>query len=156
MLAPANPGTARSPRRLTARYDPAMRLLTIGQLARAAAVPTSTLRFYERAALLKPDARTPANYRAYTPHALDRLRFIRSAQATGLSLHDIKDLLALTTSPQPPCAEVLALMQKRLADVRQRLKQLRHVEKTLAQSLQSCCKGAAPDLCQTVYNLKRR
>lgn len=130
-----------------------MRLLTIGQLARAAAVPTSTLRFYERAALLKPDARTPANYRAYTPDALDRLKFIRSAQATGLSLHDVAELLALTTSQEPPCNEVLALMQNRLADVRQRLKQLRHVEKTLAKSLQSCCKGNTPDLCESVHRL---
>lgn len=40
--------------------------MTIGELARAAGVPTSTVRFYERRGLLKPDARTQANYRTYT------------------------------------------------------------------------------------------
>src|SRR5438309_8216843 len=91
---------------------------TIGQLARTANVPTSTVRFYERRGLLKPDARTRANYRTYSERAAKRLGFIRAAQASGFSLKDIREMLALTHSDDPPCAEVAALMERRLDDIR--------------------------------------
>ncbi len=129
---------------------------TIGQLASAVGVPTSTIRFYERTGLFRPDARTRGNYRAYGERALERLQFIRSAQATGFSLDDIRELLSLTHSDAPPCDEVLTLTQKRLAEVRQRLKELRHVEKVLAKSLSGCCTGQKPDLCEEITRLKGR
>jgi DNA-binding transcriptional MerR regulator len=127
---------------------------TIGQLAKAAAVPISTVRYYERAGLLKPDARTGGNYRHYGERALDRLRFIRSAQATGFSLDDIRQLLSLTHSDDLPCDDVLALTRKRLAEVRQRVKELRHVERVLARSLDGCCTGQTPDLCDEISRLQ--
>ncbi|MDB5291363.1 MAG: heavy metal-responsive transcriptional regulator [Phycisphaerales bacterium] len=127
---------------------------TIGQLAAAAGVPTSTVRFYERAGLVKPDFRTGGNYRGYGALALERLKFIRSAQATGLSLQDIESLLQLTFSTQQPCAEVLTLMRKRLEEIRKRIKELLHVEKVLAKSLDSCCTGAGRDICDDICRLK--
>jgi MerR family mercuric resistance operon transcriptional regulator len=127
---------------------------TIGQLARAANVPTSTLRYYERTGLFTSDARTGGNYRAYGPQALERLRFIRSAQAIGFSLEDIRELLSLTHSDDPPCDDVASLTRKRLAEVRERLKELRAVEKVLAKSLDNCCKGQGPDLCEEITRLK--
>jgi DNA-binding transcriptional MerR regulator len=130
-----------------------MVVFTIGQLAKHANVPISTLRYYERSGLLKPDARTGGNYRAYGERSLDRLRFIRSAQATGFSLGDIRELLSLTHDDEP-CDEVLSLTNNRLAEVRERIKELRHVEKVLAKSLESCCTGASPDMCDEIARLK--
>lgn len=131
-----------------------MTAYTIGQLADAAGVPTSTIRYYERSGLVKPDFRTGGNYRGYTAATLERLRFIRSAQATGLSLQDITSLLQLTFDAEPPCDEILTLMQKRLGEIRSRIKELRHVEKVLAKSLNECCKGNGPDLCDEICRLK--
>lgn len=128
---------------------------SIGQLASAAGIPISTIRFYERTGLFKPDARTDANYRQYSEQALERLKFIRSAQATGFSLEDIGRLLSLTHSDDPPCDDVIELTRARLADVRQRVKELRHVERVLAKSLATCCKGDDPDLCRQIIHLKR-
>jgi MerR family mercuric resistance operon transcriptional regulator len=127
---------------------------TIGQLATAAGVPTSTIRFYERAGLLTPDFRTDGNYRGYSGATLERLKFIRSAQATGLNLQDIESLLQLTFSDEQPCDEVLALMRKRLQEIKGRIKELRHVEKVLAKSLSECCKGNEPDICDDICRLK--
>lgn len=126
----------------------------IGQLAKAAGVPTSTVRFYERRGLLKSDARTGSNYRAYTARSADRLKFIRAAQATGFTLKDICGLLSLIDSDDPPCDEVVALTGKRLADVRQRIRELRHVEKVLSRSLETCCTGRPSDLCEEITRLK--
>jgi DNA-binding transcriptional MerR regulator len=129
---------------------------TIGQLARQAGVPISTVRFYERRGLLKPDARTASNYRHYTPSTLERLRFIREAQATGFSLKDVEELLALTASQGLPCDEVEAVTRKRLEQVRRRLRELRHVEKVLRRSLEACCSGEQTDLCTEIGRLGGR
>lgn len=129
---------------------------SIGQLARGAGVATSTVRYYERSGLLKADFRTGGNYRGYTAETLERLRFIRSAQASGFSLGDVEALLKLTDSSERPCEEVLALMQGRLAELREKIGALRRMEKTLAGMLQGCCKGSGPDLCDEIVRLKGR
>jgi DNA-binding transcriptional MerR regulator len=132
-----------------------MDTFTIGQLARQASVPVSTVRFYERRGLLKPDARTQSNYRTYSPRTAERLKFIRAAQATGFSLKDIREMLALTYSDAPPCDEVAALIQRRLDDVKQRLRELNRIDRTLTVALKSCCKGG-PDWCDQIERLKGR
>lgn len=128
---------------------------TIGQLARRAGVPTSTVRYYERRGLLRPDGRTGGNYRHYRQPALDRLRFIRTAQATGFGLKDIEELLGLTGRADLPCDDVTSVTKKRLAEVRQRIRELRHVETILARSLRCCCKGDDLDLCREIGRLQR-
>jgi DNA-binding transcriptional MerR regulator len=127
--------------------------MTIGELATAADVPTSTIRFYERRGLLKPDARTQSNYRTYSGRTCERLKFIRAAQATGFSLKDIREMLTLTYSDKPPCDEVAALIEHRLDDVKQRLRELRRVERTLTLAHKSCCKGG-PDWCNEIERLR--
>ncbi len=131
-----------------------MNSYTIGQVAEAAGVPTSTVRYYERAGLFRPDARTGSNYRQYSDRALERLRFIKSAQSIGFSLEDIRELLSLSNSDEAPCAEVAELTQKRLSELRKKIRDLRRVERVLAKSLANCCKGEGPDLCDRVVGLR--
>jgi MerR family mercuric resistance operon transcriptional regulator len=130
-----------------------MKGYSIGQLASAAGVPTSTVRYYERLGLLKPDFRTRGNYRGYRDTALKRLRFIRSAQATGFNLNDVEELLRLTHSNNPPCDDVVTVMRKRLAGIRSQIKQLKQVERTLTRSLRACCKGESVDICNDIRRL---
>ena len=129
--------------------------MTIGELAKTTRVPTSTVRFYERRGLLMPDARTQSNYRTYSARAAERLKFIRAAQATGFSLKDIREMLALTYSDDPPCAEVASLIDRRLDDVRLRLRELERIERALTLAHDSCCKGG-PDWCKEIERLKGR
>lgn len=126
---------------------------TIGQLAKAVGVPTSTLRYYERSGLLRPDFRTDGNYRAYSQESLERLRFIRAAQATGFSLHDVQEMLELTYSTEPPCKEVVTLMKNRLEEIRGRMKELRRVESALDKALKTCCRGGR-NWCEEIERLK--
>ncbi|MGH8066636.1 MAG: MerR family transcriptional regulator [Candidatus Entotheonellia bacterium] len=103
---------------------------TIGQLARAAGVPTTTLRYYERVGLVRPTSRAQNQYRLYSGHTLQIIRFIRAAQAAGLTLTDVRTLLAYAGN-LALCKEVQPLIAKRLAEVSQRLEELRHI--------QACC-----------------
>ena len=126
---------------------------TIGNLAKAAAVPVSTLRYYERAGLLVPGDRSAGNYRLYDPADLKRLRFIKAAQATGLTLDDVRVLMSLENDATHVCDEVQELIGRRLADVAKRLKDLKHVQKVLRASLDLCQSGSHEDHCQVIEHL---
>lgn len=131
-----------------------MESYSIGQLARAVGVPTSTVRFYERAGLLKPSGRSGANYRFYTQQSLERLQFIKSAQAVGLSLDDVDKMLDLAGESKEPCRAVVTLAERRLAEVREKIEHLQTVEKTLAKAVQHCC-TTSDGLCNKVAHLKK-
>ncbi len=129
----------------------ASRLLTIGELSRAAGVPTSTVRYYERAGLLPPSARSASNYRLYSHENLHRLRFIRAAQTSGFTLDDLSLLLRPS-----PCRTVQRVIEDRLAHVGARMKELRHVRKVLLRSLDQCRQHEQMGRCEVVDQLSAR
>lgn len=128
---------------------------TIGQLARQADVPTSTVRYYERRGLLTPDARSASNYRLYSDEALDRLRFVRSAQAAGFTLSDITALLRFRDDTTAPCQQVQSLIADRLDRVTEQLAYLSHVQTTLRRWHRACCRSERAGLCAVLDGLDR-
>ena len=126
---------------------------TIGRLAREAGVPTSTVRYYERIGLLHANGRTGGNYRFYSATALERLRFIRAAQASGFTLDDVTALLNLRDGESAPCQEVQSLIEERLSDMAQRLKDLQHVQRVLKSSLKLCREVEDSGYCQVIDDL---
>lgn len=105
--------------------------MLIGHLADATAVSTKTLRFYEHEGLLAEPARTSVGYRDYPDDAIDRVRFIRHAQAAGLTLAHIGQILAVRDGGDPPCDHVARLVGDRLRDVERRLSELEHTRAEL-------------------------
>jgi DNA-binding transcriptional MerR regulator len=93
-------------------------------MAGRAGVPAKTIRFWEHQALLPPPARTPAGYRDYDSAILERLAFIRHAQAAGLTLEHIRQVLVIRDGGRPPCVHVTGLIDRRLGEVEARLAQL--------------------------------
>ena len=126
---------------------------TIGQLARLAGVPTSTVRYYERTELLPAQGRSAGNYRQYGESALARLRFIRAAKANGFTLEDVGALLAFRDGRTEPCHEVQELIQERLADLESRLDQLEHLREVLQSSLVHCRDAEAAGGCEVLDKL---
>jgi DNA-binding transcriptional MerR regulator len=98
--------------------------MLIGDLATRAGLSAKTIRFYEQAGLLSQPPRTPAGYRNYPPGAVDRLAFIRHAQAAGFTLADIRGVLAIRDSGQAPCEHVSVLIDEHLAQVERRIAEL--------------------------------
>ncbi|MEU9848185.1 heavy metal-responsive transcriptional regulator [Streptomyces sp. NPDC047985] len=98
--------------------------MRIGDLATASGLTTKTIRFYEQAGLLPAPPRTPGGYRDYPSQALARLAFVRDAQGAGLSLAEIRSILALRDSGQAPCGHVTTLIDQHLADIERRLTEL--------------------------------
>jgi MerR family copper efflux transcriptional regulator len=98
--------------------------MRIGALAAASGATAKTIRFYEQAGLLPAPPRTPAGYRDYPPGTRGRLEFIRAAQAAGLSLAEIRGILAVRDHGEPPCTHVTALLRTHLDQTEQRLAEL--------------------------------
>jgi len=91
--------------------------MKIGEVAERSGVPAKTIRFWEDHRLLPAPARTPVGYREFDPAILERLAFIRHAQAAGLTLEHIRQVLDIRDDGQPPCVHVAGLIARRLAEV---------------------------------------
>lgn len=107
--------------------------MRIGELARQSGVPASTLRYYEQVGLLPEPERTSSGYRSYGQAALERLSFIRSAQAVGLTLAEVRDVLDIRDAGEAPCRVVTDLIERRYAEVRSRIAELSALERELSR-----------------------
>ncbi len=118
--------------------------MRIGQLAERAGVTADTIRFYERQGLLAPARRTPSRYREYDREALEELRFIKKAQALGLRLDDIREVMEISSGGKPPCDHVRATLETRLAEVEERLRDLNELRGTLRAALRRLDRTPVP------------
>lgn len=107
--------------------------MTIGRLAERLGLNPRTLRYYERVELIPPAERTEGGYRVYSSADEDRIRFIKSAQRLGLTLGEIKEVLAFRERGEPPCRYVAGLIDERLGEVNQRLRELRAFKRELSE-----------------------
>ena len=119
--------------------------LTIGALSRQASVPIETIRYYERCSLMPKPPRSGGGHRLYNRDHLKRLIFIRRSRELGFSLEEIQALLGLVDGSSYTCGEVKALTDQHLADVRQKITDLRRLEKTLKEISSQCEGGAVPE-----------
>lgn len=121
--------------------------MKIGDIAAAAGVPSATVRFYERRGLIPRAPRTPAGYRSYDVDTARRLRFIRHAQELGFSLDEIQAMLDLRTDDSTACQAVEAVARTKVESVREQLRQLKRLERTLTQLVEKCGVPHAPAAC---------
>ncbi len=106
--------------------------MLIGEVSAVTGIDTQTIRFYERQGLLPVPGRAPNGYRNYDAAVVSRLKFVRAAQAAGLTLADITGILVLRDAGEAPCAHVSGLLAERLADVRARQRELAALETEIA------------------------
>ena len=128
--------------------------LNISSLAKISGVKLETIRFYERSGLLPEPPRSTAGYRQYQPADIKRLRFIRRGRELGFSLEEIRSLLALSEQPQSPCASADALVKQHLADVEERLRDLRKLRNELSKLTH--CHSENAEHCQLLEALDAR
>ena len=129
--------------------------MTVGQLAEQAGVNIETVRYYERRGLLPEPARTGSGYRRYEPEAVTRLRFIKRAQGLGFTLQDIEELLALRVRHERTCETVGLKTRDKIALVRQKIRELRAIERSLSRLAQTCEARGRTDDCPILHALER-
>jgi DNA-binding transcriptional MerR regulator len=110
----------------------------ITELGREFGLSRSTLLYYDRIGLLSPTARSRADYRLYTEQERQRLESICTLRRMGLSLEDIRTLLA--TAPGDPAA----ILQRRMASLGREIRELQAKQRLLADMLKVQARGWAP------------
>lgn len=121
------------------------RTLTIGALSQRTGVNIETIRYYERIGLLPPPPRSQGRHRLYDDHHRRRLSFIRRSRALGFSLGDTRDLLGLARGHEVTCAEVKALTEQHIADIRAKMRDLRKLDRVLSDLAARCQGKTVPD-----------
>lgn len=116
-------------------------MFQIGEISRQLGLNPQTLYFYERIGLMPSPQRTAAGYRLYDQSSLERLTFIVQAKALGLSLDEIKDLLALQDGQQLSCQEVHSRLLKKVAHLDETIAQLQTLRAQLMPLLDQCQQG---------------
>jgi Hg(II)-responsive transcriptional regulator len=112
--------------------------MTIARAAKAAGVGIETVRYYERRGLVQQPARN-GGYRHYGAEQIDRILFVKRAQALGFTLEEVESLPKLQDGTDRRSIRQIA--GNRLKEIRGRIKDLRRLEKALAHLLTECEKG---------------
>lgn len=129
-------------------------LCRIGEAASASGVSAANIRFYERQGLLTPQARGDNDYRLYSAADLHRLRFIRVCRSMDMSLDEVRALLDLDGQKKSDCAQARHTLDHHLAHVRERLQELRALERELSALRQHC--DGSEDHCLIIKSLHQR
>jgi len=98
--------------------------MRIGELADRLGVNTKTIRYYEGIGLMPPPERTPAGYRVYEENAVERLTFIKTAQRLGITLDEVREILALRDRGERPCGYVRGVLRREVAEINERMREL--------------------------------
>ena len=112
---------------------------TIGGLAKAAGVGVETVRYYQRRGLLPEPPRPRGEVRRYSQEDVNRLKFIRSAQAAGFTLAEIGELIALDRTNDR--ARVRELATERVAALDSKMAELKEAREALARLAKTCARG---------------
>lgn len=102
--------------------------MRIGELATRSGVPVKTIRYYEDIGVLAEADRTPSGYRDYDDPAIDRLAFVRAAQAVGLTLGEIRQVVALRERGETPCTHAVELLERRADEIEGRIAELQRLQ----------------------------
>ena len=109
--------------------------LTIGSLARDARVGVETVRFYQRKGLVAVPSKA-GGIRRYDARDVERLRFIKRAQAAGFTLSEIAELIALDAGEDRHRARQLAAA--RIAALDDKIAELKQARASLARLAREC------------------
>ena len=127
-------------------------MYSIGDLSRRTGVKIPTIRYYEQMGLIEVPTRSEGNQRRFGKGELERLAFIRHARDLGLTIESIRQLIDLSGHADKPCADADRIAREQLASVRDRIAQLKRLEKELAR-IATCCTGETVGDCYVIRAL---
>lgn len=115
--------------------------MKIGQLAKAAQVRVSTIRFYEDAGLLPKPPTRESGYREYGSDDLARLQLIKASKRQGFPLKEIRACLAALEGDGQACEEIAVIVHERLTMLNQELVDLKRLRDQLQARLKAFRRG---------------
>ena len=111
--------------------------LHVAEVARLADVTPATVRYYTRMKLLNPKRDPDNDYRCFSLSDVRRVEFIRQAQSLGLTIGDIKSVLATVDDGDAPCNQVKSLVAERLLCVQEQIADLLATESRINEAVEA-------------------
>ncbi len=128
--------------------------ILIGGLSKATGCNIETIRYYERIGLMPKPSRTPGGRRIYEEPHVRRLTFIRRGRELGFTLDEVRGFLRLVDGGHYTCEEVRTITLDHLAEVKQKIADLKRVAAVLKGMADECAGGEIPE-CPIVDALER-
>lgn len=122
--------------------------LKIGDVAKQSGVSVPTLRYYETLGLITPAERGDNGYRYYTPTVISQVLFIKKAQALGLALDEIRQILDVRDRGELPCEMVQSLLAQKIQQLNTQISQMQTFKQEL-EAYQTQWQGLTPQLSET-------
>ena len=112
--------------------------MTIGEVAKAAGVTASAIRFYESAGVLRPPARKNG-VRDYDPSLVEQVRVLRFYRSTGVSIQDLAAMFSGDTQARRENAHRIVL--RRIAQIDAVIAEAQSTKRRLRKLLGCRCNG---------------
>lgn len=106
-------------------------MLTASVLAKKAEVPVYTVRHYTNIGLLNPSKREDNGYKVYKQSDVTLMHFITNAKELGFTLKEIAEILDEADNGKSPCPLVRKIIDKRINETRQQIKNLKQLQKKM-------------------------
>jgi MerR family mercuric resistance operon transcriptional regulator len=123
---------------------PLSSLRGIGALSKRTGCNVETIRYYERIGLMPPPGRSEGGHRLYAEAQARRLGFIRRTRQLGFTLDEVRTLLKLVDGGRYTCAQVKRITVHHLQGVRDKVADLRRIERVLREMAAQCDGGRVP------------
>jgi MerR family transcriptional regulator, mercuric resistance operon regulatory protein len=117
----------------------------IGTVAEKTGVKVETIRYYEKAGVIRPPIRGENGYRLYSTEHVERLEFVKRCRELGFSLENTSSLLSLSDSHNRTCKQVSEIAEERLNDVCAKIADLRRMEVVLKKYVEACPRNASAE-----------
>lgn len=119
--------------------------MNISQAAKAAHLPTKTVRYYADIKLVSPEGRSAAGYRTYGSNEVRKLIFIRRAREFGFSIDECRELLGLYEDQSRSSSDVKKIASRKLDEIEAKQRELQLLHDELAHVVKACRGDNRPD-----------
>jgi len=129
--------------------------MTRGDLAKRTGCNAETIRYYEKIGVMPEPVRSAGGYRQYDETHEQRLRFVMRGRELGFAIDDLKSLLDLVDRNAVSCGEVEKLAKLHLRSVREKIRDLKRMERVLGETISACSGKDVPEcaLIDTLYGV---
>ena len=110
--------------------------MLINELSKKTGVTSHTIRFYEKAGLLKgkrDEAVSSNNYFHYDEETVEKLQFIRDAKSVGFTINEIGQMIDAWYSKKFSKKKKLDLLEEKLLSLEQKIKEIKEMKKLITQ-----------------------
>ncbi len=113
-------------------------MLKVSQVAKQLGVNNQTLYFYERIGLIPSPQRSSSGYRLFSDRDVERLKFIVHLKRLGLSLQEIREILALQENDRLSCDRVYQHLKLKEQEIDYKIQELQALKSQLLPLIAIC------------------